>query len=155
MPAIRRVTSPAEIAVIRTLFQEYAAALDVDLSFQGFDAELRDLPGNYAGPRGALLLAEDATSVLGCVAVRPLDLTIAEMKRLYVRPAARKSGLGRLLAESAIAFAREAGYHRLRLDTLPSMARAQGLYASLGFQPIAPYRANPIPGTAYLELPLT
>jgi ribosomal protein S18 acetylase RimI-like enzyme len=155
MPILESATTPAHLATVRTLFREYAEALGVDLSFQRFEEELRDLPGDYAAPRGILILARDGAAVLGCVGVRPLDPDTAEMKRLYVRGHARDQGLGRALALAAIQHAREAGYRSVRLDTLPQMTRAQALYESLGFQPIAAYRYNPIPGTTYLELSLS
>ncbi|HWA58246.1 MAG TPA: GNAT family N-acetyltransferase [Gemmatimonadales bacterium] len=155
MLTIEPAVHPSDIEVARTLFREYGAALGVDLTFQGFDEELRHLPGDYRAPRGVLLLARDGDAVTGCVAVRPIDERTAEMKRLYVRTGARKAGLGRALAEASIRFARDAGYAAIRLDTLPQMQQAQRLYQSLGFVPIPPYRYNPIPGTAYLELDLT
>ena len=134
--------------------------LGIDLSFQGFEEEVRDLPGAYAPPPGSLLLAlEEAkrcegAAALGCVAVRRLDAETAEMKRLYLRPAARGRGLGRSLAEAALAEARRLGYRRLRLDTLPGMEAAQAIYRELGFREIAPYRANPVPGARFLEIEL-
>jgi ribosomal protein S18 acetylase RimI-like enzyme len=155
MLILESATTPAHLATVRTLFREYAEALGVDLSFQRFEEELRDLPGDYAAPRGVLILARDGPAVLGCVGVRPLDPDTAEMKRLYVRGHARDQGLGRTLALAAIQHARVAGYRSMRLDTLPQMTRAQALYESLGFQPIAAYRYNPVPGTAYLELILS
>ncbi len=154
MVMLELASTPRQLTAIRTLFREYANALGVDLSFQGFEEELRDLPGDYAGPRGALILALLGLELVGCVGVRPLDAATAEMKRLYVRPAGRASGVGRALALSAIAHARHAGYQRMRLDTLAQMAPAQALYASLGFVPIPPYRHNPMPGTVYMELQL-
>ena len=140
----------SDIDEIRTLFREYADSLPFALDFQGFDRELAELPGSYARPRGALLLVRGA----GCVGLRPLDESTCEMKRLYVRPSARGAGIGRLLAEAAIAEARRLGYERMRLDTTPGMETAQALYSELGFREIEPYRLNPVPGTRFLELPL-
>jgi ribosomal protein S18 acetylase RimI-like enzyme len=135
---------------MRTLFEEYAASLGVDLSFQDFERELAELPGEYVPPAGRLLLALDAEPA-GCVALRPFEPGVCEMKRLYVRPAHRGSGLGRLLAQAIVEAGRDAGYERMRLDTLPSMAAARGLYRSLGFVEIEAYRHNPIHGTTYFE----
>jgi putative acetyltransferase len=139
-----------DLAEVRALLHEYAASLPFTLEFQGFERELADLPGEYAPPRGRLVLARAA----GCVGVRPLDGATCEMKRLYVRPAARGAGLGRLLAEAAVAAAHTLGYERMRLDTVPGMEAAQTLYERLGFREIAPYRVNPVPGTRFLELEL-
>ena len=156
MPTIQiREADAGDIPTVRILFEEYAAGLDVDLAFQDFARELAELPGAYAPPAGALLLAWRADQPLGCVAVRAFSPpAIAELKRLYVRPAARGLRLGEQLTRIAIAHAREAGYRRLRLDTLPDMQRAQRLYRELGFREILPYRHNPIPGTFYMELDL-
>lgn len=148
-------TTPSDLDIIRTLFREYADALGVRLDYQGFDEEVRDLPGKYAPPAGTLLLARSGDEVVGCVGVRPIDEQIAEMKRLYVRPAGRGTGLGKTLAEAAIRFATVTGYERMRLDTLPEMERAQELYRTLGFMPIDAYRFSPVPGTVFLELTLT
>ena len=140
----------SDIEEVRALVREYAASLPFALDFQDFDRELNELPGDYAPPRGALLLAPGA----GCVGLRPIDGTTCEMKRLYVRPSARGTGLGRRLAEAAITEARTLGYKQMRLDTVPGMDSAQSLYERLGFEDIAPYRANPIPGARFLELQL-
>lgn len=155
------VHRPEDVAAVRELFLEYADGLGIDLSFQGFEEEVRDLPGAYAPPAGSLLLAreevEAATGVprpLGCVAVRRWDGETAEMKRLYLRPAARGLGLGRALAEAALAEARRLGYRRMRLDTLPGMDTAQALYHDLGFREIPAYRANPVSGARFLEIDL-
>jgi putative acetyltransferase len=154
MPIITSATNPESLALVRRLFEEYAESLDTDLGFQDFPAELAGLPGSYAPPEGRLLLALDGDLPAGCVALRQLDGRICEMKRLYVRPQYRGTGLGRLLAEHVIAEARLAGYRQVRLDTLPSMAPARLLYQQLGFREIPPYRHNPIAGTAFLELML-
>ncbi len=149
-PALVAVTDMAGLEEVRALFGEYAASLPFALDFQDFDRELAELPGTYAPPRGALLLARGA----GCVGLRPIDETTCEMKRLYVRSSARGTGLGRRLAEAVVSEARRLGYARMRLDTVPGMDSAQALYAQLGFQEIPPYRPNPIPGARFLELQL-
>lgn len=152
---IREATSPSDISSVAELFREYEAAIGVDLCFQGFEAELAGLPGHYAAPHGALflLLAED--QAIGCVALRPLELPdVAELKRLYVRPAFRIGGSGRRLAVAAIERARAAGYDRVRLDTLSTMVAAQRLYESLGFADVDPYCFNPLEGVRYMELSL-
>lgn len=151
MSPLRPASFPDDLPEIRALFREYADSLGVDLSFQDFDRELAALPGDYVPPRGAMLIAEHEGAVAGCVAVRPLDASTCEMKRLYVRPAFRGWHLGRALAEAILAEARRIGYVRMRLDTLPSMGEAIGLYERLGFTDIPPYRHNPIPGTRFLE----
>jgi putative acetyltransferase len=147
--------SETEIEEARNLFQEYAAALGFDLCFQGFAQELAGLPGSYVPPAGRLLLALVSGSVAGCAALRPVDARTGEMKRLYVRPEFRGQGIGRSLAAKIIDEARVAAYERVRLDTLASMAEAQGLYRSLGFYVIGPYCTNPLPGAVYMELTLT
>ena len=149
-----RVPAAEEIPLVAALFREYADSLGVDLSFQGFDAELAALPGEYAPPRGALLLAIAGSEAAGCVGIRPLDGDACELKRLYVRPAFRAGGLGRALTLAAIEEGRRLGHARMRLDTLPSMGAARRLYASLGFREIEPYRFNPVEGTQFLELTL-
>jgi ribosomal protein S18 acetylase RimI-like enzyme len=141
--------------MLRHLFREYAGSLSFELDFQDFDSELAALPGPYAAPLGALLLARVAGKPAGCVAIRDLGEGVGELKRLYVRPSHRGLGVGRRLAESAVAAAREIGYARLRLDTTPEMVAAQELYGTLGFREIAPYRHNPVAGTRYLELELS
>jgi putative acetyltransferase len=151
---IRAATSPDAVAQARALFEAYAAQLGVSLCFQDFDRELATLPGAYAPPRGGLWLAGDATAPCGCIALRPLDRQDAELKRLYVTPAARGSGLGRRLTETAIAHARAAGYRAIKLDTLAQMHSARALYASLGFVPCAAYYHNPLGGTLYMQLTL-
>jgi ribosomal protein S18 acetylase RimI-like enzyme len=155
MFAIRPIVSPNDLATARTLFREYADSIGVDLCFQDFETELATLPGAYHPPRGALLLAEHAGEATGCVALRALEPpAIAELKRLYVRPSARGSGLGAALTREAMNLAREAGYARIRLDTLPTMAGAQAIYRRLGFREVAPYGAHPIPGTLCMECEL-
>lgn len=144
----------ADAEEARALFREYAQALGVDLCFQGFDDEVASLPGAYARPRGRLLAARLDGEIVGCVALRPLGGGTCEMKRLYVRPGARGAGVGRVLAEAVVRAAREAGYERMRLDTLPQMVEAQPLYESLGFRDVEPYYDSPVSDTRFLELTL-
>jgi len=151
---IVRATSAAEITTARRLFREYEASLGIELTFQGFAREVAELPGAYAPPAGRLLLAIEGPAPVGCVALRPLGDGICEMKRLYVRPTARGTRLGRRLTETVIREARAIGYARMRLDTLPSMKEAFALYQALGFREIAPYCENPIVGTHFMELDL-
>jgi ribosomal protein S18 acetylase RimI-like enzyme len=143
-----------ELDQVRALLREYAGALPFALDFQGFEDELATLPGAYAPPRGALLAARDGDRLAGCVALRPIDDETCEMKRLYVRPEQRGSGLGRRLVEAIVDAARERGYRRMRLDTTPGMEAAQALYEELGFREIAPYAHNPVAGTRFLQLEL-
>ena len=147
---ILRAAAISDLDDIRAMLREYAAWLEVDLCFQNFEQELAELPGEYAPPRGRLLIADGA----GCVALRPIDEETCEVKRLYVRPGYRGTGLGRRLVTAIIEEARAIGYGRMRLDTMPKMGSAQGLYASLGFRDIAAYRYNPEPGARFLELDL-
>jgi putative acetyltransferase len=151
---IRAARGPDEVEIVRGLFVEYATALGLDLGFQGFPEELATLPGAYAAPRGVLLLAWVDGVPAGCVGLRPLDADTCELKRLFIRPAYRGRGLARQLSTAALAEARNRGYTRIRLDTLPTMVEAQALYRALGFHEIEPYRASPVPGTVFMELAL-
>lgn len=153
---IRDAKVPEEIPLVRALFEEYAASLDVDLCFQGFARELAELPGAYAQPTGCLLVATIADDVVGCVALRALDRdsAIGEIKRLYVRPSGRASGIGRALAQRVIERAKDMHYRELRLDTLATMTAARRLYAQLGFRECAPYYVNPLDGVTYMSLTL-
>ena len=148
----------AHLDTVREIFREYAQGLGVDLCFQGFEEELEQLPGEYAPPRGTLLLALVDGSVAGCCALRPLDSSdysnAAEMKRLYVRKAFRGFGLGRRLAEATLDAARLGGYASVLLDTLSDMEAARALYEELGFEDIPPYYHNPIAGSHYLRVDL-
>ncbi len=151
-------TGTQGLHTVREIFREYAAGLGVDLCFQQFDEELAGLPGEYAAPRGALLLATVDGKVAGCCALRPLDTAdypnAAEMKRLYVRDAFRGMGLGRQLVEAALDAARQSGYASVLLDTLDDMEAARTLYEELGFVEIPPYYHNPIAGAHYLKVDL-
>jgi putative acetyltransferase len=151
---IRPATSAHDLALARELFSEYASSLPFDLSFQDFERELAELPGAYAPPSGALLLAVEAGGAAGCVALRALAQDICEMKRLYVRAAHRGSGLGRRLVDAILREGRARGYARMRLDTVPGMEAAIALYRACGFREIPPYRPNPIPGALFLEVDL-
>lgn len=143
-----------DLAATVDLFRAYASSLDIDLGFQGFEAELASLPGRYAPPAGELLLARGPGGApVGCVALRPLAAvaTACEMKRLYVSPEARGIGLGRLLVEAAVSAAKRMGYSEIRLDTLPSMTSAVALYQALGFQRTNPYYDTPVAGTVFMR----
>jgi putative acetyltransferase len=148
---IRPAANDADVAAVRALFDEYAREIATDLCFQGFAQERDGLPGAYAPPRGRLLVAEQEGVVAGCVALRPLEDGTAEMKRLYLRPGARGTGLGRRMALTVIAEAEKAWYERLRLDTLPAMSAAIAMYRDLGFREIPAYRHNPVPGALFFE----
>ncbi|MGH9748252.1 MAG: GNAT family N-acetyltransferase [Candidatus Acidiferrales bacterium] len=153
--AITEAQSPLDISYARELFREYAAWLGFSLAYQNFDQELAALPGDYASPRGRLLLAHVSDNLAGCAALRPFDRAACEMKRLYVRPGFRGIGLGRHLAEHLIDEARSAGYSHMRLDTIAGkMPSAIALYRTLGFQEIPAYYAGARPGTLYFELRL-
>lgn len=152
--AIRPARFPQDLAIVRALFLEYAEGLGFDLCFQDFEAELAALPGKYAAPAGRLLLAWQGAEAVGCVALRPVDADTCEMKRFYVRPPARGRRLGRLLAERICDDARAAGYARICLDTFPAMQAAVALYTAMGFEPVAPYVFNPLPGVTFLGLRL-
>jgi putative acetyltransferase len=147
-----------EFDAAREILDEYGRGLGIDLCFQDFDSELRDLPGQYDDPHGALMLAWVDGQLAGCCAMRPL-VTVdypnaCEMKRLYVREAYRQLGLGRQLAQAILDAARVAGYRSVLLDTLDDMEMARALYAELGFTEISPYYYNPIPGAHYLKADL-
>ncbi|MGH6950928.1 MAG: GNAT family N-acetyltransferase [Vitreimonas sp.] len=146
----------ADLPALTQLFRGYAASLSIDLGYQGFDAELASLPGKYAPPAGALLIARDANGeALGCVAMRPLDEpNLCEMKRLYVASEGRGRGLGKALALAILEAARAAGHREMRLDTLPTMHDAQALYRALGFREVAPYYDTPMEGTVFMSLKL-
>lgn len=155
MSVILHAIHSDQINRARVLFREYAAALKIDLCFQNFAQELIGLPGRYAPPAGRLLLVEANGQDAGCAALRPLEAGIGEMKRLYVRPAFRGRGLGRLLAKTILREARSVGYERVRLDTLDSMREAIALYRSLGFEGIPAYGRHPVGGSLCFELKLT
>ena len=142
------------MATVKALFMEYANTLGFDLSFQNFNTELAELPGEYSEPSGCILIARIDSAIVGCVALRDLGSMVCEMKRLYVQPAFRGEGVGRQLAKSIIAEARSRGYREMKLDTVASMNQAIQLYNSLGFKQTAPYRHNPIQGAVFMQLEL-
>jgi ribosomal protein S18 acetylase RimI-like enzyme len=151
---IQAFSESTELILVRALFAEYACSLNIDLCFQNFEAELQALPGDYAPPRGALMLARAGSELVGCCALRPLDTVdypnACEMKRLYVRPALRGDGVGRRLAEAVMEAAQQAGYAFILLDTLSEMETARAMYQDLGFTEVPPYYYNPIEGAHYL-----
>jgi len=154
--AVAQPADPDELAAVKRMFEEYAQSLSFSLGFQGFAQEMAEFPGRYAPPGGVLLLArvrrDDAWQAAGAVGLRPLDAGTCEMKRMYVRDAFRGLGVGRALALAAIEHGRNCGYRRMRLDTIRGqMDSAEALYRSLGFDDIAPYYVNPVPGALYLE----
>ncbi len=153
---IVQAQSPEDVDRARELFEEYAAWLGINLCFQNFEKELAELPGEYVPPTGRLFLAFDGDQISGCVALRGLGDGACEIKRLYVRPEFRGKGLGRELTEAVIDAAREIGYDRTRLDTLPGkMDTAIAMYRSLGFREIEAYYHNPVAGATFMELSLT
>ena len=154
MLVIESVKTPQQVEIARTLFLEYADSLGFDLSFQNFEQELAELPGNYVPPGGRLYLAFEKGRPAGCIALRKISNEECEMKRFYVCPLFRGKGLGKRLATRVIEEAREIGYKRMLLDTVPAMKRAISLYRALGFKPVPPYRKNPVPGASFMELNL-
>ena len=156
---LRVVDTPADLEAVRALFVDYQASLDIDLCFQGFDEEVRTLPGEYVDPMGALILALIDGVPAGCCGLRPMlssdHVNACEMKRLFVRPAFRGFGLGRRLVERIVMQAQMAGYATMLLDTLSDMETARALYHEVGFVEVAPYYHNPIPGAHYLKVDLT
>ena len=154
MVKIIHAATVESVETVKTLIRDNAKSLEFDLDFQNFDQEMDDFPGQYALPKGRRYLAMDENQPAGCVALRDLGNGICEMKRLYVKPDHRGQKIGRLLAQTVIQAARELGYERMRLDTIPSMKEANVLYKALGFKEIAPYRFNPIEGAAFFELNL-
>lgn len=154
MLEINEALTGDDINTVKILFKEYAASLNFDLCFQNFDEELKNLPGEYSSPGGFLFLAVYNGHTAGCAALRKIDDEVCEMKRLYVRDEFRGLKIGKALAEKIILSARNAGYKKMRLDTVPFMLEAQSLYKSLGFFEIPSYRLNPVPDAIYMELVL-
>lgn len=153
---VNAVRNDKDLQAVIALFYEYVAWLDLDLAFQGFEAEMSTMPGKYAPPTGELLLARNTEEdALGCVALRPHSESICEMKRLWVRDTAKKLGVGKALVKAIIESARSLGYQRIRLDTLPRMTAAVAMYRSMGFVEIPAYYQTPLEGTYFLELDLT
>ncbi len=152
---IVKAESDAQFAAARSLIEEYVGSLEIDLEFQGYREEIAEFPRAYSPPGGVVLLAYEGEEPSGVVALRPHSASVCEMKRLYVRPAFRGRGVGRALSEQLVRTAKRLGYEKMRLDTLPTMDAALGLYRALGFQEIPPYRFNPVAGVHFLELDLT
>jgi GNAT superfamily N-acetyltransferase len=150
MVEVKPARTTEQIEQVRELFREYQTSLGIDLDFQGFAEEVVGLPGSYAPPSGRLLLLVVDEIQRGCVALQQITSETCEMKRLYVQPGQRGTGLGRLLVACVLDEARSIGYRRICLDTLPSMTRAQAMYLALGFEEVQPYRHNPVPGTRYM-----
>ena len=152
---ICQASDDEDIRAARDLFEEYAAGIGISLCFQNFDRELANLPGDYAPPHGRLLVGREEDQLAGCIAMRKLEPGVCEIKRLFLRPAYRGKGLGRVLVESIIDEARKLGYTHMRLDTLPGrMDQAIALYHSMGFVEIAPYYENPVEGAKFMEYKL-
>lgn len=154
MPVIKQALFPNDRDVVVSIFREYVSSPVANLDFQEYEAEFAGLPGKYAPPQGRLLLARECGTVLGCAALRRVDESACEMKRVYVRPAARGRNLGRRLVQAILNEAKIAGYSRVCLDVLPEFTAAQRLYESLGFVPAPPVSFNPVPGTRFLALAL-
>lgn len=154
MLTIRQAVFPTDLQDVISIFREYVSSPTVSLDFQEYEAEFADLPGKYAAPEGRLLLVQEAGAVLGCAALRRIDESTCEMKRVYVRPGARGRNLGRLLVDAILREARLAGYARICLDVLPEFTAAQQLYEAMGFVPAEPVSFNPVPGTKFLALSL-
>ena len=154
MTRIIHAKTDVQLQAARDLFIQYADSLGFDLEFQGFSRELAELPGDYEPPAGCILLAAVADDYAGCVALRPLQDKICEMKRLFVKPTYQGGGIGRLLAVSVVEEARKKGYQKMRLDTIESMQAAQRLYFSLGFKTIDAYCHNPLDNPSFMELEL-
>ena len=151
---LQEVKSTEEYNIAAQLFKEYATQLKVDLSFQNFEQELLDIKIQYARPKGIIYLAYDKDEPVGCFGIRAFENDTCELKRMYLKAEMRGKGVGKLLLEKSIAAGKELGYLRMRLDTLPSMQSAIGLYQKMGFYEIEPYRFNPIEGTKYFEIKL-
>lgn len=155
MHDIHHAQFPADLEAVVGIFREYVTCPTVDLGFQDYEQEFATLPGAYAAPDGCLLLARAGDAVVGCAALRRVDARTAEMKRVYLRPAARGTGRGRRLVTAVLTEARRLGYQRVCLDVLPEFTSAQALYRSPGFVPAAPVSFNPVPGTQFLALTLS